>query len=425
MYDIAIIGGGFSGAVLLVQLAQRDSSLSIALFDPSLDLPRGAAYSTRHEEHLLNVPAVCMGAFADDVEGFHRWCLVHTSYDSSGDFVPRRLYGDYLAELFAEAVSTLSPDIIAERVTHIESGALHALTLADGRILQAKQLVLATGNPFPPSRADHISEPWRFDFASLAEKECTKPIVIIGTGLTAVDTLMSLRKHKVRADILFISRHGHFPAAHTRDTKSLSLSITLFEGQPLSAMMHRLRLVAREAMEAGHSWPLVMDAMRPHTVALWQSLSTKDRIRFLKRLRHYWDIHRHRMAGSIHAQLHEALNNGHARVLKGRASADGASVTVHTSSGGQHIEAAMVFDCTGPHHRVEQQPMLAALLANGSIEASPTGLGLSCFSPYRVSRDGMPSIYAIGPLLIGERLESTAVPELRQQAAAIAALVAP
>lgn len=425
MYDIAIIGGGFSGAMLVAQLAQRDPSLSIALIDPSPDLPRGAAYSTRHEEHLLNVPAGRMGAFADDIEGFHRWCLAHTSYQSPGDFVPRRIYGDYLSEVFDEAAAIVRPDIITQRVTHIESGALHTLTLADGRTLQAKRLALATGNPFPASHAGLICEPWRFDFASLANKDFKEPIVIIGTGLTAVDTLMSLRKHQVRADILFISRHGHFPAAHTRDTKSLVLSITMFEGQPLSTMMYRLRRVAREAMDAGHSWPLVMDAMRPHTVALWRSLSTRDRIRFLKRLRHYWDIHRHRMAGSIHAQLQEALTHGQARVLKGRATAEGTSVTVQTSGGEQRIKAAMVFDCTGPRHRVEQQPMLAALLAGGTLEASPVGLGLRSFSPYRVSRDGLAPIYAIGPLLIGERLESTAVPELRQQAAAIAALVAP
>lgn len=418
MFDLAIVGGGFSGSMLLANLARLGYAGWVACIDASGESPRGAAYGTKHKEHLLNVPAAKMGAFADDIAGFHRWCVAHTPYHAPDAFVPRMVYGDYLEEIYRDSVTRLNPEHFSRQVTHIASAAHHTLSFADGTSIEARRLAIASGNPFPASGDPrYITTPWRFDYASLADRRFDAPIAIIGTGLTAVDTLLSLRKHRVHAPVVFVSRHGHFPQPHRMDAAPATLALSQFEGLPLSAMMHRLRHAARHA----DSWQSAMDAMRPHTQTLWHALPTPEKRRFLRRLRHYWDIHRHRMAPSIYATLQEALQSGDARVIAARVKAFGPPpLTLIQDGHEQVLDAALVFDCTGPRHHPAAQPMLAGLLEQGIIAPSPAGLGLETHAPYRVSRHGVAPIHAIGPMLMGDWFESTAVPELREQAAGLA-----
>lgn len=421
MFDLAIVGGGFSGSMLLANLARLGYAGSIAFIDASGESPRGAAYGTMHAEHLLNVPAAKMGAFADDIPAFHRWCVAHTPYHAPDAFVPRMLYGEYLASIHQESLGALAPTCITQQVAHIQSGAHHTLRFADGTSIEARSIAITSGNPFPVSNDPrYITTPWRFDYSSIADQRFDAPIAIIGTGLTAVDTLLSLRAYRVHAPIVFVSRHGHFPQPHRMDAAPATLALSAFEGLSLSAMMQRLRHAARS--EA--AWQSAMDAMRPHTQPLWHAMPVPEKRRFLRRLRHYWDIHRHRMAPSIHAILQDALRSGEARVVAARVKAFGPPpLTLIHGDSEQVLDAALVFDCTGPRHHPAAQPMLAGLLEQGIIAPSPAGLGLATHAPYRVSRDGVAPIYALGPMLMGDWFESTAVPELRGQAAVLAQIV--
>src|ERR1700677_517923 len=106
-YDIAIVGGGFSGTLVAYQLVQARKDLRIALIERSKGAGRGVAYGTTDPKHLLNVQADKMGAFPDDIGHFYRWLQAHPqNVEAAGitelrpdAFVPRLLFGDYIQHL--------------------------------------------------------------------------------------------------------------------------------------------------------------------------------------------------------------------------------------------------------------------------------------------------------------------------------------
>ena len=109
--DVAVIGAGFSGTLTAVHLVRMSAgTVSVALIEKRKRFARGVAYATEDPNHLLNVPAGKMGAYAQDPEHFLRWCHEHpdrchaaaVGNIHAGSFVPRMLYGDYLEELLEE-----------------------------------------------------------------------------------------------------------------------------------------------------------------------------------------------------------------------------------------------------------------------------------------------------------------------------------
>lgn len=94
-YTIAIIGGGFSGTVLAIQLLRIGllQTNSIALIEKAPRIGPGLAYSTEDECCLLNVPVGNMSALADDLGHFVRYCQETDPTITPSSFVPRQLYG--------------------------------------------------------------------------------------------------------------------------------------------------------------------------------------------------------------------------------------------------------------------------------------------------------------------------------------------
>jgi uncharacterized NAD(P)/FAD-binding protein YdhS len=75
--DVLIIGGGFSGTMLVVHLLRNSPCLSVAVVDRGALPGRGIAYSTPHRFHLLNVPAGDMSAWPDAPDDILRWAQTH------------------------------------------------------------------------------------------------------------------------------------------------------------------------------------------------------------------------------------------------------------------------------------------------------------------------------------------------------------
>jgi uncharacterized NAD(P)/FAD-binding protein YdhS len=184
---------------------------------------------------------------------------------------------------------------------------------------------------------------------------------------------------------------------------------------------------------AGGDWRSVVDGLRPHTARLWQGLPVDERCRLLRHAGRHWDAARHRMAPEVAERVEELRRSGRLRVVRGRVVAvadDGRGLQVvvrHAGREARHRVGHLV-NCTGPaadvtaagHHLVDD------LLATGQARTDPLRLGLDVDDDGAVlGSSGQPSghLYAVGPLRRGQLWESTAIPEIRAQAVALASVL--
>lgn len=249
-------------------------------------------------------------------------------------------------------------------------------------------------------------------------KDDRGPVVVIGTGLTMIDMVLSLRAAEYGGQIIGASRSGLLPLAHEAPQPSYDSAAAQLCHKPqrLSTLLKTLRREARS-----HHWQAVFDQWRPHLVPLWDNMPITDRQKFLTRHFTRWNIHRHRMAPQIAAVMAAEQTAGRVILKSGHVQALPTHTGVTVSIGGDTVEASYAFDCRGPGYDVRRAtaPLLRQMLEAQIISPDPTGWGIRLDTDLNVS--GQAGLYAIGPLAIGARLETTAVPELRGQAALVAA----
>ncbi len=425
---MAITGLGFSGTMVLAHLVNSaQPPKRIALIDPSPKPWRGLAYSTHHPAHLLNVRARAMSAYGGDADHFLRWLHAQKEYAGfrADDFVPRRIYGDYLESIARTALEKARARQI--EIVHLHASLRtigggnphHQLTLEGGAQLSARALVLATGNRFDEAGEGAATRhPWHISADDWKHGKHGR-IVLVGAGLTAMDMAASLLADGYSGEILMLSRHGLNPHAHNASKAGDvdALLAHLMRGG-LSARLFALRRAMREGTQ---DWRSIIDGLRGHTPIIWQSLNAQDQQRFLSRLLSFWNIHRHRMDATQRARILAAPNVRHQRGQVLKASAH--HVQLRHSSREQRIDADVVLDCRGPSYRA-LIPALADASAGELIACHPQG-GLISNDAYRVNDPSCAPIYALGALLFGERFETTAVPELRVQAEELAKILAP
>jgi uncharacterized NAD(P)/FAD-binding protein YdhS len=189
------------------------------------------------------------------------------------------------------------------------------------------------------------------------------------------------------------------------------------------------------ARDRGADMRDVVDAMRPYTQAIWQGLSDADRVRFLRRYARFWLINRSRMAPAAAGWVEELREEGRLRIVAAAIAsveADGArlAVRLRPRSGGPvetvHVDAAV--NCAGPADSpfAAGSPLYRSLLESGLARPHRLGLGLDT-GPAGAVRDAegrlSETLYTIGWLRRGELWESLAIPELRDQAAELAAVL--
>ncbi|PPU96292.1 pyridine nucleotide-disulfide oxidoreductase [Xanthomonas populi] len=443
---IAIIGGGASGVLVALQLLrQATTPVRIVLIEPHAVLGEGVAYSTARAEHLLNVPAVRMSALVEMPQDFvdylraHACCLELDDAQLPQHFVVRRHYAPYLRDRLqaARMHSPATLTVHAARVQTLQpktSGAL--LQLDDGKTLQATSVVLAVGNalrPLPLRGATGLSTAQRveaWDSEAVAALPPDAAVCIVGSGLSMVDTVVTLAVQTHRGAVHVVSRHGLLPLPQTHCVAAD------FDPQPLLALslrarMRALRQHARKAMAQGLPWQSVMERIRPLSQALWQTLSSADQRRFLRHVLRYWDVHRHRIAAPLHAQLQAMRARGQLQLHRARldvAFAVGACVRVSAGASAGHalqLDVQTLVNATGVEMRVQamRNPLLQHLLGQGIAVAGPHGIGVDTDADGSlINADGRadPRMRVIGSLRIGSLCESLAVPELREQAMAIA-----
>lgn len=443
---VVIVGAGYSGTLAAVNLLResRGEALRVILIERQAAFGRGLAYRAADDGLLLNVPAGNMSALADDADDFLRYCRTLDANIDGGSFVPRRIYGDYLEQVLARteaeypgALERVAGEAVAVRRLP-DSG--FEVQLADGRSWQAAQVVLAFGHA-PPKPAwpatqapGYIHDPWDFD--ALHRVSPAAPVLILGAGHTAIDALLQLAAGNHERKFFLLSRRGLLPQPHRALPKQPMPAGFPAYLQDLPATLRalsralRAEIAARQA--AGGDWRDVINALRPHTPALWQRLPLQERKRFLRHIGAYWDIHRHRLAPAVHAQLQDLLTAGKVEVIAGRPLAyeqlgSGIKVTIRErrTSILRELTAGAVVNCTGPNYDLDTlaSPLVVQLRNASLLQRDPLHIGLEVDDRYQIlDRQGKAAhgLYYLGPMLRAGYWEATAVPELRSHALRLA-----
>lgn len=446
-YDIAVIGAGFSGTMLAAHVLRGSiKPLRLLLIDRRPQPGRGIAYSTECEHHVLNVPAGKMSAFADKPDHFLRWLESRKVPATAGDFVPRMLYGEYLAHNLREAQAAAVPgtrfEFVNDEAVALEEDTPALLHLRSGRVLPVRRAVLALGN-FPPAdprieddsffRSErYIAHAWSNNAVSRIGN--ADPIVMIGSGLTMLDLAVELDARGHKAPIHCLSRHGLKPQRHQSYEPWPAF---LKPGDATSArdMLHRVRVEAGLAQSQGKNWRAVIDSLRAQTPALWKSLPLYEKRRFLRHVRPFWEIHRHRVAPHIADVIDRRMAAGQLQIYGGRlralretATGAEAEYIPRRASGPRTLHGAFVVNCTGPEgdFRKLRHPLIDSLLEHGLARPDRLGMGLDA------AQDGTlldawgevsTWLFTLGPLRKGALWETTAVPEIRVQADELAKLL--
>jgi uncharacterized NAD(P)/FAD-binding protein YdhS len=425
-FPVAIIGGGASGTILAVQLARR--GIGSALIDGSGRVAKGAAYSTTEPAHLLNVRAEGMSALAGEPDHFAK------RFEAEGGerrgFAERRLFGRYLGELLDEAVSDGRVEIVAAPAVSAARDHRWSVRLDSGETIESDALVLAIGNQEPePLRAfadagnRFVRNPWG-DEARAAVRdlaETGEAALLIGTGLTMVDVVLSLDAAGHSGNIIAVSRRGQIPRSHADfDPAPVDMSRL-----PVGNLRGLWRWLRRRSAEVG--WRAAVDSLRPYSHALWQSLDLNQQQRFLRHARPWWDVHRHRIAPQVADTVKRMIGEGRLEIMAGRIagahnSGDGMDVEIRRRGAAspltRHVRYA--FNCTGPLHSMShtRDALLRSLLDRGAVQPDQLDIGLEVDE--RCHAAGGERLWALGPLTKGRYWEIVAVPDIREQAAAVA-----
>lgn len=441
MKRITIIGGGASGTLTATNLLRLagDTPLHIDLVEKRSRVGRGVAFGTTRDAHLLNVPCGRMGAFPDDVGGFHRWLTANGYRFDDHAFVPRRIFGEYLRHTFeTEAASTnVSIELHDDEAVDLSVDETTAqVILRSGEVILTNKVVLAFGNfaPPDPSVVDkafvdsprYFKDPWNDELYSSLKPD--DEVFVIGTGLSMVDVAIQLNASGHRGKISAISTRGLLPEVH-----ELGHSYPAFNDELDGAtrITDIFKTVRKHAVKAEHdsNWRAVIDNLRPVTQKLWCDLPPAEKRYFKQHLSRYWNIARHRVPPEANAILRKMQADGRLEILAGRLRDirhdDRFSVT-YSNNGVEYARSADVLvNCIGSEtnfSRIDSE-FVRNLVARRHIRNDELDLGIMASPDGRVfgkNDEYSDIVWTLGTALKGTLWETTAIPEIRTQARELA-----
>lgn len=420
---VVIVGGGFSGILMAINLVRHDGPSAI-LVERASQPGRGLAYSTHHPGHLLNVRAANMSALPDQPNHFVEW-LRARSWPDSSPFVPRKIYGDYLTDLLDETMRSHPGRLTVKKgeAVKIEQGKKIKISLRNKAGVEGDKLVLALGNlpPFLPDSLDlekvgkyYLNDPWSPDLGT--DFDPNDHVLIIGTGLTMVDVVLALESKGHQGRITAISRRGLMPRVHDNDPARWPP----LTDRPSGELSSLLRAVRDRSQTIG--WRAAVDELRPFTQAMWLAASDEQKRRFLRHLRPWWDVHRHRLAPQVGKRVDELVASGRLDIGAGKtmhfeACDDGVAVNWRPRGTDEirQLRVDRIINCTGPQSDLARthDPLLLDLIEQGLARQDRLGLGLTVDGQGRLPAQDR--IFAIGPMTRSKFWEIIAVPDIRKQ----------
>lgn len=432
---IGIIGAGFAGTSLAAHLhAMGEKPFELILVEKKTRFGVGDAYNTPYPFHLLNVCAEHMSAFEQEPDDFVSW--LHENIEElkspsvRKQFVPRLYYGDYLQHLLRR--------IQADQQSHVR------LKLAEGEVIDlipreqdillilkdhskiaVDKVVFALGNnppvsfPFPVSNTRTIQNPWDFKAPEQIAKE--DPVLIVGTGLSMIDAVLTLYHQQHQGKIYALSRHGLLPLPH--QLKSPDRSIARADlPTSLNKLMQYMRHLSDEEMKQGGDWRSVVNGIRKFIPALWAESNETDKKRFIRHVAAYWNVHRHRLPVEVANLLTELSAQKQFTVLKGRVlSVDHeiAQIKLRHSNTILPLTVKWLINCMGPSLSMAKTSTLMSNMLQrqlGTFDSLNLGL-MTSQTGALLDAQGRESTryFALGPIRKATLWETSAVPEIRKQ----------
>lgn len=455
--DVLIIGGGLSGAMLAAQLLRLPGRRNVLIVEPRSELGRGEAYSAVELGHTLNGNAARMSVDPDNADDLTQWLaeFIEAGGWPESDqqhvpvselFPPRGIFGLYVQQRLAEARAlgarngSVAEHVRGEAVDLQVAGDAVLLTLDDGQTLRGRFAVLATGM-FPAARTPQTEssglnaaalDPW--DVAAMRRLDPQSMVLIIGSGLTMVDAVVSLEQAGHRGPIEVFSRHGLLPHVRRQPPEWVDFLAADHSLRSPRQLMRALREQCRQAQAEGIDWQAPLDTVRAHIGRLWSQASDVQRRQFVRHVRPWWESHHHRsppLSAELVARLHE---EGRLRIqaasFKGLAPSAEGAVNIRIRRRGEAdltvVQGAALINSSGIEYdwRRVARPLPQQLLARGLVQPGPLALGIAARPDGAVlDAQGEPAsrLFAMGPPLRGMWWESTAVTDVASQAKALAA----
>lgn len=449
MIKIGIIGGGFCGMMTATRLVENATiPLEIVLIEPNPEIGKGIAYQSYSDQHLLNVITSKMSAYDENPNHFLDWVMSQDPYRSedrellSRAFLPRNLFGKYLSDIWKNTLQLaelkkINIKIIQDVVSDfdIEENSITIFTKKNQEI-KVDYGILATGNSLPRNpkikninfykeKSNYHQNPWGLESIKNSKKE--QKVLIIGNGLTMVDTVFGLMEDGFSGKIISLSPNGFHLLPHRGNgivyTKLLEeISENLSLNDFAKTIIKHIRIVRKYGLSAEP----VIDSLRPMTQKFWISFSEDQKKKFLSRFRYLWNIARHRIPLHSHDKIQQYRTSGILQPITGKLidftqKGNGIEVTYFDKKQNKehHVLVDRVINCTGPESDFSklENSFIKNKINEGLLvqDSFKLGLGSHLENFNLKNKEGIvyPHFFTVGSLLKGELWESTAVGDIR------------
>jgi uncharacterized NAD(P)/FAD-binding protein YdhS len=435
-------------------LIHKSDACEIILINKQETFNKGFAYNPYSDKQLLNVIAAKMSAFAEQPDHFLDWVMEQNEFKNrdrtliANSFLSRKLYGAYLVDVWNQNYPLAAEKGIKVRLLNqfvvdinIETNSV-SLFLDTGETILVDQCVIATGNQVPrnPSIKNETFYPNNNYFQNPWIREAVQhvipnlPVLIVGNGLTMVDTVLGLKENGFNGEIYSISPKGFNILPHRHNgLKYEKLVEELLDDMSLREIYQLVSKHIKAVREYGVSAEPVIDSLRPHTQRLWKGLSDEEKAFFMSRLRHLWGVARHRIPLHTYDKIQQLRIDGKLHIQSGRIvdfveQSNAIEVSYFDKKEGtiKSLFVSRIINCTGPETdlRKVENSFLKNCLLKGDIVQDALKLGINTNTEtFQVKKaDGTchSNLFTLGGNLKGELWESTAVNELRIQAERLA-----